>query len=269
MCFAEEASASTQLDLKHHFIGYFAIAITVIAYAIAMTENLHQMKKAKPMVLESAIIWFNITILSNVFFDMPAIAGMIFGLGILQSFAYYLTKSENKYAKINYFLTEHGKQSFFNSKKGFDVFKCIAGVDWDTLLFFYGAMMIVGALSFLGYLDAMAHYLFTEINPTLANIFIGLSSSSIDNGTLMFAVLNMHPNLPTGQWLLLTLTLGVGGSLLAIGSAPALHVLGLMKGHLKEGEGYTFTLHLRWMPVILLGFFASIGALFLISGGTY
>jgi Na+/H+ antiporter NhaD/arsenite permease-like protein len=97
----------------------------------------------------------------------------------------------------------------------------------------------------------------------------GLSSSSIDNGTLMFAVLNMHPNLPIGQWLLLTLTLGVGGSLLAIGSAPALHVLGLMKGTMKEGEGYTFTLHLRWMPVILLGFFASIVTLFFINGGKF
>jgi len=228
-----------------------------------------ELKRGAKRIIFIFILTFTITILSNVFLDMPAIAGMIFGLGILQSFAYYLTKSENKYAKINYFLTEHGKQSFFNSKKGFDVFKCIAGVDWDTLLFFYGAMMIVGALSFLGYLDAMAHYLFTEISPTLANILIGLSSSSIDNGTLMFAVLNMHPNLPTGQWLLLTLTLGVGGSLLAIGSAPALHVLGLMKGVMKEGEGYTFTMHLRWMPAVLLGFFASIGVLFLINGGKF
>jgi len=233
-------------------------------------------EKEKPVLKRGAkriififILTFSMTILSNVFLDMPAIAGMMLGLAILQFFAYYLTKSEGKYAKINHFLTEYGKESYFNSKKGFDVFKCIAGVDWDTLLFFYGAMMIVGALSFLGYLDAMAHYLFTVINPTLANILIGLSSSSIDNGTLMFAVLNMHPNLPIGQWLLLTLTLGVGGSLLAIGSAPALHVLGLMKGHMKEGEGYTFTLHLRWMPAILLGFFASIATLFLINGGKF
>jgi Na+/H+ antiporter NhaD/arsenite permease-like protein len=227
------------------------------------------LKRGSKRIICIFIFTFSITILSNVFFDMPAIAGMMFGLGILQLFAYYLTKSEHKYEKVNHFLTEYGKASYFNSQKGFDVFKCIAGVDWDTLLFFYGAMMIVGALSFLGYLDAMAHYLFTQISPTLANILIGLSSSSIDNGTLMFAVLNMHPNFPHGQWLLLTLTLGVGGSLLAIGSAPALHVLGLMKGTMKEGEGYTFTMHLRWMPVILLGFFASIGTLFLINGGQF
>jgi Na+/H+ antiporter NhaD/arsenite permease-like protein len=82
----------------------------------------------------------------------------------------------------------------------------------------------------------------------------------------MFAVLKMHPNLPHEQWLLLTLTLGVGGSLLAIGSAPALHILGLIKGRIPENEPYTFTVHLRWMPVILLGFFASVGTLFLMYG---
>ena len=85
----------------------------------------------------------------------------------------------------------------------------------------------------------------------------------------MFAVLHMHPRFLVGQWLLLTLTLGVGGSLLAIGSAPALHVLGLMKGNIKAGEGYTFTLHLRWMPVILLGFFGSAITLYYINGGKF
>ena len=60
--FAQEATAATQLDLKHHFVGYLAVAITVIAYAIAMTEDLHQMSKAKPMVLGSALIWLAIFI---------------------------------------------------------------------------------------------------------------------------------------------------------------------------------------------------------------
>jgi Na+/H+ antiporter NhaD/arsenite permease-like protein len=228
------------------------------------------LKRGSKRIIFIFILSFTITILANVFLDMPAIAGMMFGLAMLQFFAYYLTKSENKFQQVSHFLTEYGKVGHISdSKRGFDVFKCIAGVDWDTLLFFYGAMMIVGALSFLGYLDAMANYLFTEISPTLANIMIGLASSSIDNGTLMFAVLNMHPPFPKLQWLLLTLTLGVGGSLLAIGSAPGLHVLGLMKGNMKEGEGYTFTLHLRWMPAVLLGFFASIATLFLMNGGHF
>ena len=89
--------------------------------------------------------------------------------------------------------------------------------------------MLIGALGFIGYLDSIAHFLFGSISPTLANTIIGLSSAFVDNGTLMFAVLSMHPDLVTGQWLLLTLTLGVGGSLLAIGSAPGVALLGLIK----------------------------------------
>jgi Na+/H+ antiporter NhaD/arsenite permease-like protein len=247
----------------------FVVPASIMYFSVnketpVFVKEIPVLKRGSKRVIFIFILTFSMTILSNVFLDMPAIAGMMLGLAILQFFAYYLTKSE----KLSHFLTPDTHECS-DSNKGFDVFKCIAGVDWDTLLFFYGAMMIVGALSFLGYLDAMAHYLFTEINPTVANILIGLSSSSIDNGTLMFAVLNMHPNLPIGQWLLLTLTLGVGGSLLAIGSAPALHVLGLMKGNMKEGEGYTFTLHLRWMPAILLGFFASIVTLYFINGGKF
>lgn len=146
-----------------------------------------------------------------------------------------------------------------NNNRNFDIFKNVGNIDWDTLLFFYGVMMIIGAVGFVGYLDAIAQFLFGQINPTLANTLVGLSSAFVDNGTLMFAVLNMHPNLPAGQWLLLTLTLGVGGSLLAIGSAPDVGILGHIKGY------YTFTAHLRWLPVILLGYFASIAVHFWIN----
>jgi Na+/H+ antiporter NhaD/arsenite permease-like protein len=266
-----------------HFTDFFALTIPCIVNFLVPAAIMHFsvanicpafIKKEKPVLKRGSkriilifILTVSVTILSNVFLEMPSIAGMMFGLAILQFFSYYLIKTEGKFAKVNHFLTEHHKNTYMDSQRGFDVFKCIAGVDWDTLLFFYGAMMIVGALNFLGYLDAMENYLFTKVSHTFANIIIGLTSSSIDNGTLMFAVLNMHPKFPIGQWLLLTLTLGVGGSLLAIGSAPGLHVLGLMKGNMEEGEGYTFTLHLHWMPAILLGFFASIATLFLINGG--
>jgi Na+/H+ antiporter NhaD/arsenite permease-like protein len=75
----------------------------------------------------------------------------------------------------------------------------------------------------------------------------------------MFAVLNMHPDLPLGQWLLVTLTLGVGGSLLAIGSAPGIGLMGIAKGK------YTFASHMKWCPAILLGYFAAIGTHLLVN----
>ncbi len=68
----------------------------------------------------------------------------------------------------------------------------------------------------------------------------------------MFAVLTMNPDMPTGQWLLVTLTAGVGGSLLSIGSAAGVALMGQARGV------YTFFGHLKWTPAIALGYAASI-----------
>jgi Na+/H+ antiporter NhaD/arsenite permease-like protein len=75
----------------------------------------------------------------------------------------------------------------------------------------------------------------------------------------MFAVLSMNPILEHTQWLLVTLTAGVGGSLLSIGSAAGVAVMGKSKGK------YTFIGHLKWTWVIALGYFASIAVHLLIS----
>lgn len=198
-----------------------------------------------------------ITVLSNVYLGLPPAGGMMAGLALLQMFSFYLLKSakDRKHEGI----IDEPQPAAWLDDRNYDIFQRIGKLEWDTLLFFYGAMMIVGALGFIGYLDGVAQYLFGEINTTYANVLIGLSSAFIDNGTLMFAVLNMHPEMPVGQWLLLTLTLGVGGSLLAIGSAPGVGLLGQTRGI------YTFGYHMRWMPVILLGYFASIAVHFWIN----
>jgi len=200
----------------------------------------------------------------NMWLDLPPAAGMMAGLTLLQFFSYYLMKTD-KSGHHRKALEHDGSEAILEltqtteRDKSFAIFEKIGRLEWDTLLFFYGAMMGIGGLGFIGYLDAVSIWLYGEHSPTIANIMIGLSSAFIDNGTLMFAVLNMHPEIPQGQWLLVTLTLGVGGSLLAIGSAPGIGLLGISKGH------YTFASHMRWSPVILLGYFASIGVHFLVN----
>jgi Na+/H+ antiporter NhaD/arsenite permease-like protein len=81
----------------------------------------------------------------------------------------------------------------------------------------------------------------------------------VDNGTIMLSVLTMAPDISEGQWLLVTLTAGVGGSMLAVGSAAGVGLMGQAKGI------YTFTSHLKWAPVIALGYFGSIAVHFLIN----
>ena len=120
-------------------------------------------------------------------------------------------------------------------------------------------MTCVGGLSFIGYLTSASNLLYTGLSPTNANILIGIISAFIDNGTIMYTVLTMAPHLSEKQWLLVTLTTGVGGSMLAIGSAAGIGLMGQSKG------AYSFISHLKWTPVIALGYATSILVHFLVN----
>ncbi|HHO69025.1 MAG TPA: sodium:proton antiporter, partial [Gammaproteobacteria bacterium] len=128
----------------------------------------------------------------------------------------------------------------------------LARAEWDTLLFFYGVVLCVGGLGFIGYLELISRVMYTDLGATGANVLIGVLSAVIDNIPVMFAVLTMNPDMAPGQWLLVTLTAGVGGSLLSIGSAAGVALMGQARG------SYTFFSHLKWTPAIALGYAASI-----------
>ena len=74
------------------------------------------------------------------------------------------------------------------------------------------------------------------LGATAANVIIGALSAIVDNIPLMFAVLTMDPAMSDGQWLLITLTCGVGGSMLSVGSAAGVALMGQARGllHLHE-----------------------------------
>ena len=198
------------------------------------------------------------------------------GLTYLSFFSYYLQRTQSSAhahghspIRIDYFApmkymnnpSAMKREEEEEIDQSFDVFHKVANLEWDTLLFFYGVMVCVGGLSFIGYLELTSHYLYgANIDPTIANIAVGIASAFIDNGTIMLAVLTMMPDISQGQWLLVTLTAGVGGSLLAVGSAAGVGLMGQAKGV------YTFTSHLKWTPVIALGYFGSIAVHFLING---
>ncbi|HEY0581158.1 MAG TPA: sodium:proton antiporter NhaD [Chloroflexota bacterium] len=133
-----------------------------------------------------------------------------------------------------------------------DIFALLEKIEWDTLMFFYGVLMGIGGLGALGYLALTSQVIYGVLGATKANILIGLLSAVIDNVPVMFAVLQMSPDMSHGEWLLVTLTAGVGGSLLSIGSAAGVALMGQARGI------YTFGAHLRWIWAIALGYVASI-----------
>ncbi|MCC6983567.1 MAG: sodium:proton antiporter NhaD [Bauldia sp.] len=191
----------------------------------------------------ATVIWlFAATLATAVsfktFLSLPPALGMMLGLGYLQMYSYLL---------------QHiGRRRNDQDMQAFDSMREMRHVEWDTLLFFFGIIFAVSGLGVAGYLAHLSDYLYGDLGPTVANIAIGVLGAAFDNIPLMFAVLTMNPEMSSGQWMLVTLSTGVGGSLVSIGSAAGVVLMGLVRNH------YTFMNHLRWAWAVALGYVASI-----------
>ena len=193
--------------------------------------------------------------------------GMMTGLGYLNLFAYYLKRQESKQLHMQLQDTPSARMDTITASLPFDIFEKIKRAEWDTLFFFYGVILSVGGLATLGYLHVASNHMYHSWGLSLsaahqatpANIFVGILSAIVDNIPVMFAVLTMDPTMSEGQWLLVTLTAGIGGSMLSIGSAAGVALMGQSKGY------YTFFSHLKWTPVIFIGFIAAVFSNILIN----
>ncbi|MGR9072663.1 MAG: sodium:proton antiporter NhaD [Gammaproteobacteria bacterium] len=177
------------------------------------------------------------------FLHLPPFMGMMTGLSLLMLYGY----------RISLIYKENGDESY-------DIFKKVRDAEWDTLFFFFGVVFAVGGLGYIGYLKLLSGAMYDGLGPTTANILVGVLSAVIDNIPVMFAVLNMGLNMDLYQWLLVTLTAGVGGSMLSIGSAAGVALMG------QSREMYTFFTHIKWTPAIAAGYVASIVAHYMING---
>ena len=182
---------------------------------------------------KSIMFLFGVTVAlavsAHALFDMPPVLGMLPGLALLGVFSYVLQKTNGE---------------------NVDVFNAVSHSDWDTLLFFGGVILTVAGLNVLGYLALVSNLLYTQWHHSWANISVGIISAIVDNIPVMFAVLEMRPDMSITQWLLVTLSCGTGGSLLSIGSAAGVALMG-------SARSYTFLGHLKWTPVIFLGYILS------------
>jgi Na+/H+ antiporter NhaD/arsenite permease-like protein len=187
------------------------------------------------------VVLFGLTIATAVafknFLHLPPAMGMMLGLGYLQIYSYVLKTAGHRRGDEDMVL---------------DSFAQVQRVEWDTLLFFFGIIFAVGGLGVLGYLSVASEALYVGLGPTAANIIIGALSAIVDNIPLVFAVLTMDPVMSDGQWMLVTLTAGVGGSILSVGSAAGVALMGQARGL------YTFSSHLKWSWAVALGYGAAI-----------
>lgn len=210
----------------------------------------------------AVIVLFALTIATAVLghgvLGLPPYFGMMVGLAYLQLLMFYLRKTTPAQASVAdqsadlVPAMEIDEREEKEPASRFSVLAHVANAEWDTLLFFYGVLLCIGGLAFLGYLAVLAEVLYLQWGATWANITVGVLSSVIDNIPIMAAVVKMNPSMPDGQWLLVTLTAGVGGSLLSVGSAAGVALMGQARGV------YTFMSHMKWSWAVALGYVASI-----------
>ncbi|MGV8989260.1 MAG: sodium:proton antiporter NhaD [Cypionkella sp.] len=237
---------------KLEFFEFFGLFVPAVAnWVVPATIMFFAVPKGRPAKLEGhatakpgmwgVAILFGATIATSVCFknylSLPPAMGMMLGLGYLQMWAYVLSLKGGRRGDEDMVL---------------DSFAQVQRVEWDTLLFFFGIIFAVGGLGVLGYLALASEALYTGLGPLPANVIIGALSAIVDNIPLMFAVLTMDPTMSDGHWLLITLTCGVGGSILSVGSAAGVALMGQARGI------YTFSAHLKWSWAVGLGYAASI-----------
>ncbi len=229
----------------------------------ALHEEVH-VKYGGFVVIGLFAVTLVLAVTGHNYLHLPPVLGMMTGLGLLKIFGYFIRKHELHSPSG----TVQGPEelmlgdiaSFVKPRhKPFDVFISVKRAEWDTLMFFYGVVLCVGGLGALGYLALASQTMYLDLGATTANVLVGLLSAIVDNIPVMFAVLTMNPDMSHGQWLLVTLTAGVGGSLLSIGSAAGVALMGQARGV------YTFFAHLKWTWAIALGYAASIWVHFLIN----
>jgi Na+/H+ antiporter NhaD/arsenite permease-like protein len=236
------------VDFQQFFVLFFPSLVNFLIPAAIMHFAI---KNEKPEVVDEVVdiknggivitFMFLLTIATAVsfhnFLHLPPAMGMMTGLGYLMVVGYFIKGRHNSNDSIS---------------ERFDVFRKVSRAEWDTLLFFFGVIVSVGGLGFMGYLALVSEAMYVQLGATYANVLVGILSAIVDNIPVMFAVLTMTPDMSLGQWLLVTLTAGVGGSMLSIGSAAGVALMGQSKGH------YTFVSHLKWIWAIALGYVASI-----------
>lgn len=244
---------------KASFFDFFSLFIpSVVNYIIPaaimsffipnetpkVSTDMVEMKRGSKRICVLFICTIATAVSFEQFLHLPPYLGMMTGLSYLFFFSYFL--------KVTAHQDSHPDE--------FNIFNKVARAEWDTLLFFFGVIFCVGGLGTIGYLAYISEVMYTGWGATYANIFAGILSAIIDNIPVMFAILSMNPDMDLFQWLMITLCAGVGGSLLSIGSAAGVALMGQSKGM------YTFFGHLKWSWAIALGYGASIYAHMLVNG---
>lgn len=204
-----------------------AVIILAIMLSLNLKGEVVLEKKKIPLRTGDKVVagLFLLTILgtigANIAFGIPPVLSFLFGLATMFMVVHVMNKDE-------------------------PVLEYIRKIEFDTLLFFLGVLLLVGILKELHILEHFPN-LYNNVPTLAANYLMGLFSALIDNVPLTAALLKSGIDMDTGDWLTLTYSVGVGGSLLAIGSAAGVVAM-------SKVPGLTFVAYLRYSLYLLIAY---------------
>ena len=155
---------------------------------------------------------------------------------------------------VMFLVIAHDKIKTKNEVK---VLEYVQHVEFDALFFFLGVLLLVGALKEVELLGKLA-MLYEVMNPILATFFIGVLSAVVDNIPITAAMLKANLPLDEVGWMLMTYAVGIGGSILVIGSAAGVVAMSKVKG-------LTFGAYLKYTPVVFTVYVLGMGITYIIA----
>jgi len=187
-------------------------------------SQLHELRGVDQVIGALFLLTILATILLSLFFAIPPVLTFLTGLALMFLIA-----------------------RFFNEDIDNDpILEYIRVIEFETLLFFLGVLLLVGMLQYIGTLQNLTALY--DVMPTLlANFLMGMLSALIDNVPLTAALLKADLQMSVAEWMGLTYAVGVGGSLLIIGSAAGIVAMSKM-------PGLTFITYLRSFGLLLMAF---------------
>ncbi len=222
------------LKMSELLILFVPAAISVMLLAVMFSMNAKGEVTTTPVERQVQTIDL---IIAGIFFTtiiMTMVLNMLFGIPPVLTFLTGLSIM---------FLVGH---CFRSDKEELRMLEYIRQVEFDTLLFFLGILLLVGMLKEIGTLDLLTSA-YASFNPNVSNFFAGAGSALLDNVPLTAALLKANPDLTTPEWLGLTYAVGVGGSLLVIGSASGI----IAMSKVKE---LTFVSYLKYVPMLTISY---------------
>lgn len=175
------------------------------------------------------------TIAGNVIFAIPPVLTFLFGLSVM-------------------FLVAH---AFGNQTSDDPIMDYIRYIEFETLLFFLGILLVVGALEHIHALEIFVS-IYEYLPPVYANFVMGILSAAVDNVPLTAALLKANIVMSPTEWMLFTYAVGVGGSLLVIGSAAGIVAM-------SKYKSLTFSSYGRFSIMLLVVYLLTYCAVILVA----